>query len=126
MNTTLIITQILGTIFIVLGLAMVVNKKYTAAAVQDMMQIKGLLWLCGFMATAMGAIMIAVHNVWTTGLPLLITVMGWMALVKGLFILLFPNWSSSFYKKYITDSLLVVSGVVCVILGLALVYLAIV
>ena len=120
MDTSVILAQILGIVFVVMGLSMLCNKKGLAKVIEDMLLNKGLMWLAGFMALAMGAIMIAFNNIWTSGLPLFITILGWLALIKGILILVFPGFSISFYRKMNKGNIFVWAGVIVFILGLVL------
>jgi protein-S-isoprenylcysteine O-methyltransferase Ste14 len=71
----------------------------------------------------MGAVLIVMNNIWTSGLSLLITILGWLTLIKGAFLLLFPNLALSLYRKFNKDSVLMAGGIVAFILGLVLLYL---
>ena len=95
MNVTLVLAQALGIIFVVMGISMLGNKKYLVNAVQDIMRSPGLLWLCGFVALAMGAVLVALGNLWGSGSQLLIAILGWIAVLKGVFILIFPGFTVS-------------------------------
>jgi hypothetical protein len=120
---TIVFTQIFGILFVVLGLSMVFNGKGVSAAMMEMTQNQGLLWTVGFLALAMGAVLVVLQNVWTAGLlALVITIIGWAALVKGVFILWFPNAAAALYRKYATGKLLVWWGVIAFLIGLVLMY----
>ena len=121
MNTNSI-AQILGIFFLVAGISMVANRKATGAAIEASVQNKGTLWLWGIFALLIGAIVVVFNNVWTSGLPLLVTLIGWIALLKGVLILILPDAAGSLYKKFATNSMLVLAGIVAVILGLVLLY----
>jgi len=122
MDISIVLAQILGIIFIVLGLSMFFNKKNTTVAIEEILSSRGLMWIGGFMALVMGTIMIEFNNVWNSGLPLLITILGWLALIKGVFILVFPDFSISFYKKMNRGNLFVWAGVFVFLLGLILLW----
>lgn len=122
MNPPIILAQVLGIIFTVSGLSLFINKKVVNSVVEGITQNQGLLWLYGFVVLAMGAVIIGLNNFWTSGLRLLITVIGWLAVLKGVFILILPNSAVSFYRKLNTGSLPLVGGVVAFILGLLLLY----
>ena len=123
MNLTLVFTQIFGILFVVLGLSMVFNKKGVSGAMTEMVQNQGLLWTVGFLALSMGVVMVVLHNVWTGGiLEVVITVIGWAALIKGVFILWFPNAAAALYRKCNTGSMLVWWGIIAFIIGLVLLY----
>ena len=68
----------------------------------------------------MGLVLVALNNVWTSGLPLIITILGWLTLVKGALILIFPNWTVSYYKKMNKGNIFTWGGLIVLILGLIL------
>jgi drug/metabolite transporter (DMT)-like permease len=122
MGNTNVIAQVLGIFFVVVGISIVANGKATAGAVEESVQSKGMMFMWGVLALLIGAVIVVFSNVWTSGLALLVTILGWLALVKGTFILLLPGAAASLYKKYGKSGLLVVAGVVIVVLGLVLLY----
>ncbi|MGC9598952.1 MAG: hypothetical protein ABSE18_01040 [Minisyncoccia bacterium] len=119
---TIVIAQILGIFFALVGISIVIRSKATAAAMEESVQNKGILWLWGFLAVLIGAVIVVLNNMWTSGLPLLVTIIGWMALIKGAFIFFFPDASVSLYRKFNKGGVLVFCGVVALILGLVLLY----
>jgi hypothetical protein len=69
-----------------------------------------------------GATILELANAWIPGLPALIIVLGWLALVKGAFILFFPGTAASLYAKFSKKGMFVSCGVVAFILGIVLLY----
>jgi len=123
MDLVTVLAHILGIVFVVVGVAMIFNRKGTSAAIENMTQNLGLLWVCGFLALAMGAIFVALNNVWNDGLlSLFITVVGWLAILKGAFLLIFPNSAAKFYKSCNKGWCFVVVGIIVLILGILLLY----
>src|ERR1035437_482084 len=112
MNITLVLSQALGIIFIVFGLSMIFNKKWMVLVVDEIVKNQGLLWLAGLVALMMGVVIVLLNNVWTSGLPLFVTVLGWLTLLKGAVILLFPNLTVSYYKKMNKGNILMWGGVI--------------
>jgi hypothetical protein len=53
-------------------------------------QNKGILWLWGILALLIGGVIVVINNAWTSRLPLLVTIFGWIAMVKGAFIHIYP------------------------------------
>jgi drug/metabolite transporter (DMT)-like permease len=123
MNITVVLAQIFGILFVVLGVSMVVNKKGAAAALVEFGQNQGFLWLAGLIALVMGAVLVTLSNVWMSGLlALVVTIIGWLVLVKGIFILWFQNAAAKLYGKYTTSKLLIWWGIVIFVIGLVLLY----
>ncbi len=52
----------------------------------------------GFLALTFGAIIVAFHNVWS-GLPMVLTIVGWGHVVKGLARFVAPQFSLRLYQR---------------------------
>ncbi|HEY5220526.1 MAG TPA: hypothetical protein VIJ29_00030 [Candidatus Paceibacterota bacterium] len=122
MDISVVIAQVLGIFFVVAGVAMVVSSKATAGAIEESVAHKGIVFMWGIGALLIGAVIVVFNNAWTTGLPLLVTILGWLALVKGVFILLAPGVAAALYRKFGKSGMIVFCGVVVFVLGLVLLY----
>jgi len=122
MNTTAVLSQILGTIFTVLGVSMLLNKKGMMSVMEELTSNKVFMWLGGLVALIMGAVIIALNDLWTSGTTLLITILGWLALAKGVALTVFPTKSISFYKKMNKDTTFMLGGLVVLVLGLIMLF----
>jgi hypothetical protein len=122
MYISIVLAQIFGIVFFVLGLSMLFNKKWTSVAVEELTKNQGSLWIGGLVALFMGAIIVALNNSWTSGLPLFVTIIGWLALLKGAVILIFPNFTVSYYGKMNKGNVFVWGGFVILIISLFLLY----
>lgn len=122
MNTTILLTQVFGILFTVLGLSMLFSKKGITAALAEMSQHQGFLWLVGLVMLMFGTLFVVLSNTWTSGLALIVTIISWLILIKGVFILLFPSAAASLYGNHIKAGLIRFSGLIVFILGLILLY----
>ena len=120
MNTSIVLAQALGIIFTILGLSMILNKKVMAAVAAEMMQNKSSLWIGGLVTLILGTVIVTLNNAWTSGLPFYLAIIGWLTLIKGALILLFPTTAVSYYKKMNKEHVFAWAGVIALILGLAL------
>jgi hypothetical protein len=122
MDISVAIAQVLGIFFVIAGIAMVVSSKATADAIEESVAHKGIMFMWGVLALLIGAWIVVFNNVWTSGLPLLVTILGWLAIIKGAFILLAPAAAVSLYRKFGKGGMMVFCGVVVFVLGLVLLY----
>jgi hypothetical protein len=122
MNTSIIIAQILGIIFTTMAFSLFTNTKATIAFVEEITKNKALFWTLGLFTVSMGAIIVVFNNVWSSGLELFITIIGWLTLLKGIMMLVFPNTSVSYYKKVNKENMFALAGLIILILGIALLY----
>ena len=58
----------------------------------DLFNNAGLTYLAGFITVVIGLLVVTYHNRWTKNWTVLITILGWLALVKGIFLIAFPQF----------------------------------
>jgi hypothetical protein len=122
MNVSIAITQFLGILYAGVGLSVLIDRKNISAAIREIIRNPGTLWLWGFITLTIGAVFIVTNNIWTSGWPLFITIVGWSALIKGLYILIFPKSAVSMYETCNKDGVLIPCGIMAFILGLVFLY----
>jgi vacuolar-type H+-ATPase subunit I/STV1 len=67
---------------------MAAHKQTTVDTITAMLHSAPLLFLAGVLAVTAGIAIVLTHNVWSGGVtPVLVTLVGWVALVKGLLLL---------------------------------------
>ncbi len=67
------------------------RPKATLDAANSMAKDSGLLLMSGIFTMAAGVAVVIGHNVWSGGaLPVAVTVLGWMMLVKGIALMAMP------------------------------------
>ena len=120
MYITISLAHILGIFFAVLGLSIFLNKKGTSVAIDEIFENKGCVWIVGLITLILGSIIVGINNFRNTGLSLFIDILGWATLLKGSFILLFPNLTISYYKKMNKGNIFSWGGFIAFILGLIL------
>ncbi len=122
MDNSIVLAQILGIIYLAAGLELLFKRKFVSTAMNEALQNAGSLWILGFLALVIGAVMVAIQGVWTADWRIIVTIAGWAALLKGIFILFFPHTAMKLYRKWNNEALLVVSGIVAALVGLLLLY----
>ncbi len=123
METSVFIAKLFGLAYTVIGLGMLINGKAYKKMFDAMMKEAGVWYLGGLMALVVGFLIVSAHNVWEGSWVLLITLVGWLGLLKGLLLLLFPEWmmgwSTNLFKKRKSFTGM---GAFVFILGLVFVY----
>ncbi len=123
MYTTIVLAKISGLMCLAIGLS-VLNKKSMAVIIDELLNSKNraLFWFVGFVAALIGAVTLSFYNTWSFHWPVLITILGWAALLKGVIIMLFPDSLLSYYKKLKINGIVMFGGVVALIFGIILLY----
>jgi len=120
MDTSIFVARALTIIYLSVGIGMLFNKNYYKKFFDNMYNEMTALYVGGFMAVLAGLAIVSYHNVWS-GWETLITIIGWLALVKGVTILLLPNAFEGMIKGVIKN--ISVWSPFIIILGLVFGYL---
>ena len=59
-----------------------------------------------FIALIMGILIVVSHNIWTKDWRVIITIVGWMVLIKGINVILFPEFLVNMSIKWIQNNTL--------------------
>jgi hypothetical protein len=104
------IAGFLGPTLLVIALSEAKNLHIWEAGDAPLAYLAGLVWFLG------GLAIVRLHNRWSTGWPVAITLVGWFLLLGGLFRLLFPdlqqgNQNTPAVGAYAVDAVLLALGV---------------
>jgi hypothetical protein len=88
---TKFLSRLLGSFLVLVALTMLVHKEASIEMIKRMMGHAGAPFAIGMIAVAVGLAMILGHNIWSgSALTIVVTVVGWCILIKGLFCLFLP------------------------------------
>ncbi|MEX1152345.1 hypothetical protein [Parvibaculum sp.] len=91
MQPSIFLAQLIGPTLLVMGIGMIVNRAAYRAMAQEFIDSRALIFIAGLLAFVPGLAIVLTHNVWVAGWPVIVTVFGWIALLAGIFRLLFPQ-----------------------------------
>lgn len=92
------IFQFIGLCFFAIGVGMRSNPKFIKNIFKELEDSDTLKFYGGLMSFAIGFLLVTFHNVWNFSSSLIITVIGWMGLAKGLMFLAFPKFTGKSYR----------------------------
>jgi hypothetical protein len=88
---TIYLSRLIGVVALIIAAAMIVEKPVIMTTALLVVQDRALMLVLGIVGIVVGAAIVLVHNIWTKGLwPLVVTLVGWMLLLRGVVILLLP------------------------------------
>lgn len=124
MDSSLFIVRILGPYFLIVALGMLLNRGFFQKMMEDFCKNNALLFLSGLFALIFGIVIVMLHNLWVSDWRVIITIFGWGGLIKGIWLIVFPNTVPKFMQVYSRNkSLLVVHSLVALVLGVCLTFL---
>jgi len=97
---TIFLGRFFGLFCLLMCVAMFARPKTSLEAVNAIMSSPGLLMLTGICTLAGGVATVLGHNVWHGGaVPVVVTVLGWLTLIKGFALMVTPPRSlGTFYR----------------------------
>jgi len=123
MPTSLFLARLLGPLLLVPGIGLLLNPRGFRTVLLEVVGSLTLIYLFGLIDLAAGLAIVLTHNVWVANWRVLITLIGWLLLIRGAIRILAADRLKPFAAKLFRNKLLIpVSGGVMVILGLILCY----
>lgn len=123
MELSLFLAKLLGLLLTAIGLGFLFNPGHYQKTYTDWMKNAGLLYLAGIMALIVGFVLVQNHNFWASSWTVIITIFAWMALIKGVFLLLFPKVMIGMCESMLkSKSFFTFGGIVILALGVILGY----
>jgi len=87
LSITQILAVSLGLYMVAAGIGLLTEENSYATMIEELRKNTALGFLTGAFVLALGAAMVAVHNVWTGPLAIVVSVIAWWTLVKGVLLL---------------------------------------
>jgi hypothetical protein len=123
MLTSIFIAKLMGPILLVVGISILIDEKATRAMAKDVLGNQALIYIFGVVDLLLGLVLVTVHNVWVADWRVIITLIGWLSLVRGLVRTLFAPYVVKKAPKLLKmQGLLTGVSIVMIILGAVLSY----
>jgi len=90
MDSSLFLAKFWGWYLIIFFVILSFNPKRIKQIFNDLRDEKFLI-IASFIAVIVGLLNILFHNIWEPNWKIIITLIGWVALLKGLFLFIFPK-----------------------------------
>ncbi|MFC1599659.1 hypothetical protein ACFL3T_01360 [Patescibacteria group bacterium] len=117
MELSLYLGQLFSVVLVVIGLALLLRSKHYAKAYKAWMKDAGLALFTGMVVLVAGVAVVLVHNVWIASWEVLITIVGWGMVLKGVLFLLLPKEFEKLVDYFMKMSWLLPLGAVIWIVG---------
>jgi uncharacterized membrane protein HdeD (DUF308 family) len=115
MSFSFLVAKIIAVIYISCGIGVLIGKINFYKIADEFKNSPALTFGAGLVSSSIGTILIHYHNIWISNWTVLITLLGWLCLIGGVIVIIFPQ-SVSFVSKYYKQSFL--WGILMVCFGL--------
>jgi hypothetical protein len=95
MATTKMIAGLMGPTLLAIGIAMLINASHFLEMAEQIGNDPGLIFVSGILLLVAGLAIVRVHNFWNGGWRVVVTVLGWLAVIGGLLRMFLPFWAAS-------------------------------
>lgn len=123
MELSLLLAKVYAVLFLLLGIGMLLNPKHYKKTADEMLGSKSWILFMGMMTSIAGTLMVTYHNIWESSWVVIITVFGWIALAKGVGLLVFPKHIEFWRKLAKKPGSMQFESVAVTALGILFVYL---
>jgi len=115
------LAEIWGISITVVCLALLIKEKHLRRLFAEI-ETENNMFCWGLASVVIGLAMVLAHNVWVKNWQVIVTILGWISLIKGLSLLFIPELVKSWVKKIESKQWLPFALVVGVFIGLAITY----
>jgi hypothetical protein len=116
--TSKMIAGLIGPTLIAIAAAMLLNFRSFPQLAEQISRDPGLIFLSGILLFVAGLAIVRAHNIWAGGWPVLVTVLGWVAVLGGLARMLFPTQLATMVARVGQSSgWIIAAAVVILVLG---------
>jgi len=118
METSTLIAQIAAVVYLGVALGAFISRDYFRRILDDFYGNAGLAFIGGFMALIVGFLIVHFHNHWVSDWTVLVTLLGWLALIKGVLIIVAPQSMHRLSKDFMTDAGIKIFPYITLLFGL--------
>ena len=84
MSTSKHIAGLMGPVLAAVGVTLLLNQDIAAVLALELAHERAVIVLSGVILLTVGIAVVRAHNVWAGGWPVIVTMLGWLAIIGGL------------------------------------------
>ncbi|MCK9614886.1 MAG: hypothetical protein M0R48_05200 [Candidatus Omnitrophica bacterium] len=122
MNSSLFLARLLGPFIVLISISLLINLKTYRQIVEGFLENTALIYVTGLITFVAGLAIVIFHNLWVVDWRVIITVFGWITLIKGVWLTVFPANAVKISKVFVKNiKFVAIPWIVMFALGLFLV-----
>lgn len=120
---TLFLATVVGWYLVIVGVYLLLKFDHVKVVMGDIMAQHGLLFILAIITLIIGLLMVASHNIWVMGWPVVITILSWLVLLSGLLRLFLPDVAINMGRSFVDNPIkMKISASISLIIGLFLLF----
>jgi len=122
METSIFLAKVIGLVIVISVTAILIRYKQFLAFGKEAVMDTTIIYLSGFTIIIIGVLVIVSHFVWTRDWRLVVTLLGWSILLKGLGRVIFPDAVARMIKRKSDSRWFIVGEIAVLAIGIYLLY----
>ena len=124
-QTTLFLAQLIGPVMLAVGAGIFFSRDYYMKVYRHLENETLAVFVSGITALVIGIVMVMSHNVWSSLITYIISLVGWLSIAKGLLLIITPKTVSKMGDAFAkSPSMFTFAGLLYTILGVYVSYMA--
>ncbi|MFA5022846.1 MAG: hypothetical protein WC385_02455 [Candidatus Paceibacterota bacterium] len=120
---TLLLAKVFGIYLIIIGLAIIFRRRYFLSVFAGLVDNRILRIVISIVELIAGLFIILTHQIWSSWLTGLITLMGWLMVIEGTSYLFMSDRRFAKLMKFVNHkAVYTIGGIIAVIIGIYLTY----
>ena len=119
---TLSIAKAFGVYMIAAGISGLTMKDRWQRLITELRDSAALSYITGVFVFAIGCTIVMIHNLWLDPLSIIVTLIGWGALVEGLLFIAIPRWFLGISVSLVKPATFPTFAAIAILAGLALTF----
>lgn len=123
MELSLFLAQVIGIVLFVIGFGFICNATHYQKMFAAVLKNDGFILFSAMFSLIIGTFLVLTHNIWEQSWVVIITIFGWIGLLKGFLLAIFPKqmvkMSSSMLK---TAAMFRLAGIFFMLFGGVMLY----
>ena len=122
MELSILIARVIAVVYLSASLGGFLSRDFYHRLWEDMYKNAALTYMMGFLAVMVGSLVVHYHNRWGGDWTVLITIIGWLSLIKGIVIIVLPQYMRRLSESLLGDRFLGIAPYVTLLMGLVFAY----
>jgi hypothetical protein len=99
MATSIFLARLIGPVMALVGVSLIVNEAAFRKMAQEFLLSPALIFFSGMILMPAGLAVVLSHNVWTLDWRVIVTLLGWVAVISGALRIFAPDRATDVGKK---------------------------
>lgn len=122
MDLSVFVAQVVAVVYLSIGVGMLFDGAYYKKLLDNFYKDQTCMYVGGLLALIIGFALVTFHNEWVKSWEVLVTIIGWLALIKGISLLAFPSKSLELSKSMTKAKNVSTLSIIVIVVGLVFGY----